>query len=340
VSDPAGTGRALRRIGRIRQTPMGPLVYTPPPVLPVYYHPWSHAVNRRLLLWYLRTTLLRLVWEPEIVWTYWPHTGDVIAGLDASLSVYHCIDDFTAVEYPLTPRGTIGRLEADQCRKVDLIFARTETVADAKRRINANTYLLSGGVDTADFDPDAISIDPRIDALPAPRVGFLGTMDDRLDVDLLKNAIERLPDVTFVFVGPVKRHLVDLRSLRNMPNVQFFPACPYSEAPALVSGFDVCLIPYRKTPFTSAVSPIKLYEYLAMGKPVVATDLPYHRREAASIRLASTPVEFVSAVVSALRQPLSAEDRRRFRAVAQFHSWERQADEIERHLMQHLKENA
>jgi glycosyltransferase involved in cell wall biosynthesis len=332
VSDPQGTRRALRRIGRIRSVADGPLVYTPPPVLPVYYNPWTQAINQRLFCRYVRRALAQVGWPADILWTYWPNTGYLATCVQARLSVYHCIDDFTAVDYPLTPPGTIARVEADQCRRVDLILARSEAVAVSKRVFNANVQLLPGGVDTAHFDPDAAPADPRIAALAKPRVGFLGTMDNRLDVELLGDCIRRVPDATFAFVGPVKRHLVDVRTLKALPNVRFFPACPYAAAAGVLAAFDVCIIPYRMSPFTAGVSPVKLYEYLAMGKPVVATALPYLQREQARIRLARTAAEFTASLEDALAHPPSVAERSTFRAIARANSWEGQVDEIEHHL--------
>jgi glycosyltransferase involved in cell wall biosynthesis len=338
VSDPAGTRRALRRLGRVRQVPDGPLVYTPPPVLPVYYNPAINAVNQRLLLRYLRRTLARLGWQPDVLWTYWPHTAHLIGRLGEWVSVYHCIDDFAAVGYPLTTRGAIARMEAEQCRAVDVIFARTEGLTEAKRRFNPNIHLLPGGVEIAHFDPARVTAPPAdVASLPDPRVGFVGTMDDRVDVRLLVHCANSLPEAAFVLVGPVKRHRVDVGPLENLPNVHLLPPCPHSQVPAIIAALDVCLIPYRVNPYTEGLSPIKLYEYLAMGKPVVTTDLPYLRREAAHIRLASRPEGFLAELQEALAHPPTAEEQAHWRAVAEAHSWERQVDEIERHLAPFLE---
>jgi glycosyltransferase involved in cell wall biosynthesis len=333
VSDPAGTRRALWRLGRTRKVPDGPLVYTPLPVLPVYYNPLINKLNQRLLLCYLRRTLARLGWQPDVLWTYWPHTAYQVGRLGERVAVYHCIDDFAAVGYPLTTRGAIARMEAEQCCRADLIFTRTAGLAAAKRRLNPRTYLLPGGVDTAHFDPARVAAPPAdVAALPCPRVGLVGTIDDRVDVGLVVHCAGNLPEATFVLVGPVKRHRVDVGPLEDLPNVHLFPPCTHSEVPAKVAMLDVCLIPYRVNPYTEGLSPIKLYEYLAMGKQVVATDLPYLRREVEHIYVAHSPEEFVAAVREALARPPTAEEQTRWRTVAEAHSWERQVDEIERQL--------
>lgn len=333
VSDPAGTRRALRRLGRVRQVEGGPLVYTPLPVLPIYYNPLTNAVNQRLLLRDLRRVLARLGWQPDVLWTYWPHTTHLIGQLGERAAVYHCIDDFAAAGYPLTTRRAIARMEAEQCRKVDLVFARTAALAAAKRELNPNTCLLPGGVDTAHFDPAQVDAPPtEIAALPRPRVGLVGTIDDRVDVELLLHCARALPEATLALIGPTKRHRVDVDPLQNLPNVHLLPPCPHSEAPSTTAALDVCLIPYRINPYTKGLSPIKLYEYLAMGKSVVATDLPYLRREAEHIHIAHSPEEFAAAVGEILARPPTAKERTRWRAVAEAYSWDRQVDEIEHRL--------
>jgi glycosyltransferase involved in cell wall biosynthesis len=153
-----------------------------------------------------------------------------------------------------------------------------------------------------------------------------------VDVELLMHCAKGLPDATFVLVGPVKRHRVKVAPLEDLSNVHLLPPCPHSEVPAIVAALDVCLIPYRMTAYTKGLSPIKLYEYLALGKPVVATDLPYLQREAAHIHIARTAQDFLTALREVLAHPPTTEDRARWRAAAEAHSWQDQVDEIERLL--------
>lgn len=338
VSDPVGTCRALRRLGHVHQVEDRLLIYTPLPVLPIYYNPLVNALNQRLLLRDLRRTLTHLGWQPDILWTYWPHTAYLIGKLGERAAVYHCIDDFVAVGYPLTTHSSIARMEADQCRQVDVVFARTAALAASKRELNPNTHLLPGGVDTAHFDPTGVAAPPaEIAALPRPRVGLVGTIDDRVDVGLLAHCAQNLPQANFVLVGPVKRHRVNVRPLKELPNVHLLPPCPHAQVPAIVAVLDVCLIPYRVNPYTEGLSPIKLYEYLALGKSVVTTNLPYLRREAAHIRIARAAEEFLAAVRESLAHPPTPEEQIRWRAAAEAQSWTSQVDEIERHLARLLE---
>jgi glycosyltransferase involved in cell wall biosynthesis len=333
LSDPVGTRRALPRTGRVRHAEEGLLVYTPRPVLPIYYSPLTNWVNQRLWLRDLRRTLKSLRWQADVLWTYWPHTAYLVGRLGERVAVYHCIDDFAAAGYPLTSRQAIEGMEAAQCRKVDLVLARTASLADAKAQLNPNTHLLPGGVDADAFDPGRLPDPPaEIATLPRPRIGFVGTLDDRVDAQLLVHCAEHMPRATFVLVGPQKRHRSSLEGLHGLSNVRLFPPRPHSEVPAVLGAFDVCIIPYRVTRYTQALSPIKLYEYLAMGKPVVATDLPYVRREAHNVRIAGDAQQFLSALNEALAHRPSAREQARWRAAAEAQSWPRQVDEVERLL--------
>ena len=337
-TDPTGTKRAIRRLGQWRKIAEGIVAYTPFPVFPLYYCPLTNALNQRLLLRYLHHLLTAQRWQLDVLWTYWPNTAPLVAKLGERFAVYHCIDDFAAAGYPLTRRHWVADMERDLCRKVDLVLARTEELAAARRRDNPSTFLLAGGVDTDLFDPLRVSRPhPEIADLPSPRAGFVGTLDDRVDIELLVRCAQKLHDVTFVLLGPQKRHRVDSRTLESLPNVVLLPPCPHDQVPAILAGFDVCLIPYLISPYTRSLSPIKLYEYLAMGKPVVGTDLPYLHREEARIIIAHSQDEFIAGVAAALRETRSSEKAAWRRQAALNQSWEAQVDEIERLLAVRMK---
>jgi len=330
LSDPAGTRRAVRRLGQLRLVATNVQAYTPWPVLPNYYHPSTNAINQRLLHLDLRRLVRRLGWSVDVFWTYWPNSAYLVGRLGERVAVYHCLDDFTTIRYPFVATGAIARMERELCQRVDLVITRTEALGQARRPHNLQTHILPGGVDAAFFDPARVSAAAAdVAALPQPRAGFVGTIDDRVDMPMLAACARALPDIAFVLVGPVKRHLVKLNLLYGLTNIYWLPARPHTDVPAVIAGFDVGLIPYRQTPYAQALSPIKLYEYMAMGKPVVATDLPYLRREAVHVHLARTTDEFVAAIRAVLTRPATRDEQAQWRAVAWENSWDRQAEAIE-----------
>ncbi len=333
ISDPAGMRRAMTRLGKVRQIPDGPLVYTPWPVLPVYYNPVMNAINQRLMVQYVRAALAKLNWQVDVLWTYWPNTAHLIGQFNEQMAVYHCIDDFAAVGYFMTPKQTIREMEHRQCRKADVIFARTKGLTADKQQSNPNTHFLPGGVDVDVFNPANLAA-PRTDLVnvPTPRVGFLGTIDDRVDVPLLTYCAQQIPEATFVMIGPVKSHRVDVQPLEALPNVHFLPACTFAEAPAMMASFDVCLIPYVVNTYTKGLSPIKLHEYLALGKSIVTTRLPYLEREVDHITIADDYDAFADAIHHHLTHPPTEAEQKRRRAIAEATAWGHQVDQIEQYL--------
>ena len=335
ISDPTGTRQALARAGKIRWIDQNLAVYTPRMVLPVYYHPVTNWVNQRLLVRDVQRGLKLVGWQPDVVWTYWANTAVFLQKFRQHYqcrTVYHCIDDFTAVSYPFVSSQIIADMERAQCQTVDVIFARTRNLADRLHRFNPETTWLPGGVNARRFDPTQVTADSTINQLPHPIAGFVGTIDNRIDVPLLVQCATQLPHISLALVGPVKQHLVDIRPLQQLSNVHFFPACPFEKVPATIAAFDVGLIPYQLNRYTNELSPIKLYEYLAMTKPVVATTLPYLTREAAHIALAEDAAAFVKNLAAAISTAPTSDQKIAWRQIAETNTWQKQVDEIENNL--------
>jgi glycosyltransferase involved in cell wall biosynthesis len=110
-------------------------------------------------------------------------------------------------------------------------------------------------------------------SLPGPRLFYVGSLESRIDVDAIATAARSLPDASFVLVGPLLEpdHFAELRRL---PNVHLRSPASRAEVVGLVTAADVCLLPHVNNALTRAMSPLKLYEYLAGGAPVAALDLP------------------------------------------------------------------
>ncbi len=161
----------------------------------------------------------------------------------------------------------------------------------------------------------------EVAAVPRPRIGFVGSVSYWVNLELVAQVAELRPEWHFVFVGPQRQ------TAKVPPNVHFVPPVSPEEVPGCIQGFNVGLIPFYDTPLTRCVNPVKLYEYLACGKPVVAT--PYTDLEEAKglVYLAETPTEFADAIERALSED-SFELQERRRNIAKQGDWANRAKEF------------
>jgi len=315
-----------------------------PPLLPGrYYSPAINRLNQWLTVHFTNVRIHEFANIPpssilhppsSILWLYNPEQGPLIGRFGERLSVYHCIDEFTA-NTTGRKRRTIAALEAELLGRVDLVFANSPLTYENKRRFNPHTYRIPSGVDVQHFaqalDP-AVPVHPAIACLPRPRLGYVGHVNERLDYAILEHLARQRPDWSLAFVGDTYPWTLDappLRRLRALPNVHFLGKYPFADVPALVKGLDVCLLPYVGDERARYRSPLKLYEYLAAGLPVVSTDHPEAQELGDVVYLASTPEVFLERVAQALAEDSPARQRQRG-AVAQRHSWDSRVDEMER----------
>lgn len=154
--------------------------------------------------------------------------------------------------------------------------------------------------------------------MPQPRAVYIGTLDERLDTAALADVAARWPSGRVVLAGPPVAQSV-LARLDRVPNVVIRPPMGRTELAAVVAASDVCLLAHRTTELTRAMSPLKLYEYLAGGARVVATDLPPVRDVDPSVVLVEPGGAFADAVATALERPRPSEETRR--AFVQANSW-------------------
>lgn len=208
-------------------------------------------------------------------------------------------------------------------RRADVTFASSTTIAAALPPSVARTLVIPNACDPEHFRPDG----PRaseLDPTPRPILGFIGTASRRaLDIELLEGVARARPDWSHVIVGRYEENVG--HRLAAHDNVLLMGERPYESLPAFVRTFDVCTIPYRVGSTIDYVFPKKLLEYLAAGRPVVATPLPELRRFSPHVRLAATVDDFVAAVELSLADSMSGRDgpaTRARRAVALENTWD------------------
>lgn len=302
-----------------------------------YYSKAINRVNQWLTRHWSARHLNRLGFTSPLLWIYNPEQGPLIGQFGERLSVYHCIDEFTAGTSG-RKRRTIAALEGDLLVKADVVFANSMLTYENKRQLNTSTYRIPSGANVGHFAQvlnPATPVHPSIASIPNPIAGYIGNINNKLDIHLLASVATYLSDWQFVFVGQAQHQSVDLHPLQELPNVHFLGRLPFAEVPNLVKGMDVCLLPYVDTEFARYRSPLKLYEYLAAGKPIVSTVHSEAREFSEWIEIASTSEDFATSVVRA-RDKDSREQQRRRAELAQQHSWGRRVDEMEQIIIAQL----
>lgn len=269
-----GEGRP-RDQARLRSISDNLYVYAPKWGLPFgYYSLAVNEINQRVLCRQIRALIRLLSFSEVVLWIYAPCSLGLIGRLGEDISIYHAIDLYKEEIDNRVRRKVIQALERRHVPAADLVFASSRKIFDYLKGLNSNVSLYPSATDGS-VDSDNLTIKPPVPKVAGPIVGFVGTIDERFNYDLIDYLSTRNPEVTYVIVGPIVgvRLKQVLSAMADKKNVVFPGKVERALVPAYIKTFDVCLLPYRKNAFTDAISPIKVYEYLLQGKPVVATDL-------------------------------------------------------------------
>jgi len=332
---PQLAGRDLARIGRRLRRGLQPpravdgLHVLSPLVLPLHGSRIARALNRRLLPALVRRAARRLGLRRPILWAYVPQAEVLIDALDPSLIVYHCVDDIAAQ----------GRIDSASFRaaeqrfvaRADLVLASAPALAERLRTISDHVIDAPNVADTELFSQalEPGPLDPGMAALQAPRIVFTGAIvAAKLDLPMLAELARLRPSWSFALVGPIGpgEPRADISQIEDEPNIHLLGPRRYGELPDVLRAADAGLIPYARNTLTESIFPMKVYEYLAAGLPVVATPLP---SLSGLSDIATAPG--AAGIAELLGEALAADspERRaeRSRAAAS-HSWERRLDEI------------
>ncbi len=290
------------------------------PQIPLHRFRVIRALNHTISRVALRSFMFVKRIRRPVTWFIAPHVAHLCGTLGETLSVYYCVDDFAA--FPGMDVQSIQKMDDELTKRADLVFVASETLLEHKRSLNAQVAHSPHGVDVDHFSKTARgegAIPGEIASLAKPVIGFFGLIENWIDLDLVADLARSRPHYSFVMLGRVA---VPEQSLPRLPNLHFLGRRPYESLPDYGCGFDCCLIPYRLTRQVMHANPLKLREYLAMGKPVVAVSTPEIDQFADVVSIARTPGEFLERLDEAVKSPpLPAQTARRLARVAP-QSWE------------------
>lgn len=262
------------------------------------------------------------------------HYPDVAQKLHPLLTVYQCLDpiigDFDR------RHGLVS--ERDLVENSDLIICSSKQLFEEKKATNPNTYFVPNAADVGHsrnaLDPD-LPLSPLLAGIPTPIVGYLGSVDHRMDLGLLEYVAAHNPDKSFVLIGPVISSLSE--EIRKASNIYFPGKIQYADLPSVLKGFSVCIIPFKKDEQSATVFPLKLFEYLGAGKPVVISDFNPDLRDFTSDKVAicASPEAFSEAIGQALATDSDALRQERVR-LASRNTWQHRAEAVAALLQAHL----
>jgi UDP-galactopyranose mutase len=234
--------------------------------------------------------------DDYLLWYYTPMALSFSRHLRPRVTVFDCMDELST--FKGAPQEMKAR-EAELMGLADIVFTGGQSLYEAKAGCHDHLYCFPSSIEFDHFSLSrSLSEDPADQAaVPRPRIGYAGVIDERMNLDLLSAAAAMRPDLHFVMIGPVVK--IDPGTLPRAANIHWLGAKAYRDLPAYMAGWDVAMLPFAHNDSTRFISPTKTPEYLAAGKPVVSTSItdvvrPYAVEKL--VRIADTPEEFVRAV--------------------------------------------
>lgn len=238
--------------------------------------------------------------------------------------IYDCMDNHAG--FPETEELML-QFEDTLTREADLVITSGRQLRDQLARIAPDVVLLPNAVDFEHFGTPAYA--PELAHLPRPIIGYYGAIAAWFDVDLIRDAALARPDWSFVLIGSTFG--TDVGKLTGLRNVHLLGEQPYETLPGYLYQFDVATIPFQLTPLIEATNPVKFYEYLAAGKPVVASELPELEAFSDFYYPANDAESFVAQVETALAEDDPTRQHSR-QELARTHTWEHRYRTLQSHI--------
>jgi glycosyltransferase involved in cell wall biosynthesis len=307
--------------------------------LPKFYRPrWLADYTLRKRLNRARNLLLQKGCRKIILYIWRPEYLRSLDVLKTDLVCYHIVDEYSFSDVDLPNSAQ----EVELLQRADQVFVHTRALLQKKGSFNSCIDLIPNGVDYRSF-ASPLPEPGSLQGIPHPRIGYSGYLKKTLDWNLLSELSVKHPDYSFVFVGAQKNEEATIRAMAELsshPNVFFLGHVTTGQMPSFPQHFDVCMMPYLLNDYTSYVYPLKLHEYLASGRPVVATPTRLLREFQGTIRLCNGSQEWSFEISQALLPEANSPEAREIRqAVARKHDWDLLANSIAKILCRRLHLN-
>jgi len=293
---------------------------------------FNHILNRWCVLGVSRL----LGFGPSVVvWIYDTEAAEYLSAFERATVLYDCVDDHASQAGSDRNPQRVEEEELEIFKRADLVTVTSRRLLELKRPFNKNVQLVLNAGDVMLYEKDRAPAPQSLQKIPRPILGSVGALDAyKYDFELLHAVARSRPKWSFIFVGaPVVEHeSPGWARLKQLPNVYMLGTVPREQVPDYAQVFDICLIPYRASRYNAASFPLKFWEFMATGKPIVVTGLPELKVYQSLIGYADSVDEFLRQCEQWLSEPSRGSRERR--AEAREHSWERRVE----HLLTKLKE--
>ena len=262
---------------------------------------FMRKVNTWLLDSLVAASTRKLGFRDALVWAYHPFIGNFLNMDRVSKVLYHCVDDLSSV--PGIEPKAFRLAETRFLQSVDICYATTPNLLERCSSYNPNTYYLPNVVDIEHFtkhEGGKHEQPARLKSIPKPRIVYHGVLSDfKMDFQLLLECAELRPDWSFVVIGEEREGQRDplVERLRTLKNTHFLGYIPYQDMPQYLSNMNVGILPSLINDYTTSMFPMKFYEYIASGIPVVSTPLDFTRYIGeGGLIISDNATEFVNAI--------------------------------------------
>lgn len=287
--------RPFRFLFKPRKIKNNLFVATPPLLLPFHQMLRPIAVINNLILGlWLRWTAYRLGVKDPLVYSYVPYSHLAIRILGSKKVLYEKVDDLAAAR-GLIRRATVESLEKQLLKMSQLVIVTATKLKSLLGNQHDSVHVIPNACEIEHFNGSTTTeTEPlRLRSIPKPRIGFVGVLAYWIDLELIEQLVQFKPDWHFVFIGPVA---VDIGRFDKYENIHFVGRVPYDYLPSYMAAIDVFINPYRDDDIAESCSPLKVFEYLAAGKPVVSVPMPEVMRFAPFVRVADNSDQFAARI--------------------------------------------
>jgi glycosyltransferase involved in cell wall biosynthesis len=278
-----------------------------PILLPFQSNRYVRKFNYFLLNNWLNFWLYKLGIKKDIFWTYNPLTLDLFKTDEYKILVYHCVDEIKA--QPGMPVEILEKAEENLCKKSDVIFTTSRNLYETRKILNKNTHYFSNVADYNHFSKamdENTKIPEDLLKISSPRIGFIGAISSyKLDFKLIEFLAKKMPNYSFIFIGKIGEGdpWTNVDHLKKYHNIYFLGPKDYKVLPNYLKGLEVTILPNNINEYTKSMFPMKFFEYLAAGKPIVSVNLDSLKEFKNVCLLSDTYEEFAKNIEFALKNP-------------------------------------